>query len=257
MERLRPDAIYFYYEHEPTGPWWDVTLPLITPVKITAPRQVFGRPLNKVQHRADVLRLQRLVETGGIYLDSDIIALRGFDDLFDHQFVISEEGPGGAHGLSNAVLLAEPRSSFATRWLAAYHDFSDEYWTKHSIQLPKRLAAEHPSEVTVLQHTSFVWPLHYKDHLRWVFESNDPIDESAYTRHLWESIAWRRYLENITPGDVRYSDTNFAKWVTPLLNGLPDDYGKKARHQILMEKAHMLAGRIYGRFKRAISPAVQ
>jgi hypothetical protein len=252
FERLQPNVIFFYYEYEPQGPWWDATLPFITPIKIAAPRQVFGRPLRKVQHRADVLRLERLIETGGIYLDADIIVLRDFDDLLDNEFVISEEGPEASHGLSNAVLLAAPRSSFAKRWLAAYHDFSDEYWTKHSIQLPRQLAAEQPSDVKVLPYTSFVWPLHYPNHLKWIFESNEPIRPVAYTRHLWESIAWSRYLRNITPRDIRESDTNFGKWLAPLLTGLPDDYGKKSRHVLVAEKVRMLAGRIHGRFKRAV-----
>jgi hypothetical protein len=172
-ERIKPDAIFIYYEHLPSGPWWDITLPLITPVKVAAPTEVFGRPLSKVQHRADVLRLEKLIEHGGIYLDSDIVVLRDFDDLLDRRFVIAEEGPGGGHGLSNAVLLSEPGSSFARRWYNEYRSFTDEFWTQHSIQLPKRLASELANDVTVLPHTSFVWPLHYEDHLQWMLNQRD------------------------------------------------------------------------------------
>src|ERR1700691_1241250 len=68
VERINPEEVFFYYEHEPTGPWWALGRQLLTPVKITAPREIFGRPLEHVAHRADVVRLQKLIEFGGIYL---------------------------------------------------------------------------------------------------------------------------------------------------------------------------------------------
>ena len=253
-ERIKPDAIFFYFEHEPKGPWWDITLPFIQPVKVAAPRTIFGRPLRLVQHRADVLRLEKLIEHGGIYLDSDIVVLRDFNDLLENDFVISEEGPGGSHGLSNAVLLSSPGATFAKRWYNKYSTFSDKNWTEYSVQLPKLLATDHPAEVTVLPHTSFAWPLHYRDHLKWIFESDRPVHEPAYTRHFWESLSWSKYLENLTPGEVRRANTNFGKWVAPLLSGLPDDYSKKTRSKIFYEKAQAFRSRLKERFRLLFSP---
>jgi hypothetical protein len=249
-ERLRPEAIFLYYEFEPTGPWWDVTLPFITPVRVVAPRHIFGRALHQVQHRADVLRLEKLIEHGGIYLDADIVVLRDFEDLRSYDFVMAEEGIGGSHGLSNAVLLAVPNAPFTRRWYHEYHSFSDEHWTQHSVQLPKVLAKKHPSEITILPHTAFVWPLHYKDHLKWIFESDSSVDSTAYTRHLWESLSWGKYLENITPADVRRARTNFSAWAVPYLTDLPDNYGKKDQVAKLLEKTRALTGRLKKRFTR-------
>src|SRR5689334_1021510 len=79
VELIKPDQVLLYFEYEPSGPWWDLTRPLVNLVKVTAPREVFGRPVNKVAHRADVLRLQRLIESGGIYLDCDVLVQRSFD----------------------------------------------------------------------------------------------------------------------------------------------------------------------------------
>ena len=59
IARIRPEQVYFYYEYEPTGPWWALTHDLVTLVQITAPREIFGTPLAHVAHRSDVVRLCR------------------------------------------------------------------------------------------------------------------------------------------------------------------------------------------------------
>jgi mannosyltransferase OCH1-like enzyme len=48
-----------------------------------------GRPLYHVAHKADVVRLQALKETGGIYLDLDTISVKTIDRLLDHPFAMA------------------------------------------------------------------------------------------------------------------------------------------------------------------------
>ena len=69
----KPDNIFFYYKHKPYGEWWDRALDYITPVEIEPPTEIFGNPVNHFAHQADVIRLQLLIEEGGIYLDSDVL----------------------------------------------------------------------------------------------------------------------------------------------------------------------------------------
>src|SRR5690242_21674999 len=76
VERIRPDTTLLYFENEPEGPWWELTKTLVQPVKVTAPREVFGKPLIHPAHQADVMRLQKLLEHGGIYLDVDVLVHR-------------------------------------------------------------------------------------------------------------------------------------------------------------------------------------
>jgi Glycosyltransferase sugar-binding region containing DXD motif len=231
VERITPDQVFLYYEFEPSGPWWELSRELITPVRIEAPREIFGRPLAHVAHRSDVVRLQKLIEHGGIYLDADVLVQRGFDDLLNHQTVLGQEGIDAQMGLANAVILAEPHSQFLLRWLEEYRSFRwdvavRETWNEHSVKLPARLAHAHPSEITVLPHTAFYWPLWIKEHLDWIFASNKPIClGQAYANHLWENLAWERYLEDLTPRRVRSVDTNFNLWARPLIDGLPDSLG--------------------------------
>lgn len=260
---IKPDAIYFYYEFEPTGPWWDLTKPLVTPVKIEAPTTIFGRPLFHPAHKADIVRLEKLIELGGIYLDADVLVQRSFDDLLNHSTVLGQEGFGSISGMANAVILAEPHAPFLERWYAEYKSFRgkalDEYWNEHSVQLPARLAQEHPDEITVLPPTAFFWPLWSNAHIEWLFASADPIPPTdAYANHLWESKAWK-YLDHLTPGQVRSTETNFHRWARPYVEGLPDDLGAavawRGAYQRLKHGKRWLSGRLRGLRRGSPRPA--
>ena len=165
---LRPSPVILHHHHlPPPGLWWRRAQLLLELRRVPLPRTIFGRPLAAAAHRADVLRLQLLIEQGGIYLDLDVVVLRPLAPLLrgGKAFVIGREGHsahGGYHGLCNAVLLARPNASFARRWLEEYRDFGDpsrgDPWSEHSVQRPITLAAAHPDEVRVLPYTAFFWP---------------------------------------------------------------------------------------------------
>jgi hypothetical protein len=226
IAHIKPDQVLFYYEYEPTGPWWALTRGLVTLCPLKAPSEIFGHPLAHVAHRSDVVRLQKLIEHGGIYLDADVLVQRDFDDLLEHSAVLGRET---GVGMANAVILAEPNAPFLVRWLDNYRTFRskgrDEYWNEHSVELPAKLAQEHPDEITVLSDKAFFWPLWKPDHIEWIFNSTRPIPlDETYANHLWEAAAWP-YVEHLTPGQVSAQDTNFHRWARPYLEGLPADYG--------------------------------
>src|SRR5580698_8447412 len=102
VERIKPDVTYFYCQYEPSGPWWELSRPLVMVVPIKAPREIFGRPLRHVAHQSDVVRLQKLIEHGGIYLDADVLVHQSFDDLLGHSAVLGQEGEGAQAGMANA-----------------------------------------------------------------------------------------------------------------------------------------------------------
>lgn len=229
IERLKPDQVNFYYEYEPSGPWWELSRKFVTPIQIEAPHAIHGRPLMHVAHRADIVRLQKLVEFGGIYLDADVLVQRSFDDLLGASTVLGREGIEDNTRMANAVILAEPNAPFLVRWLDQYHSFRstgrDEYWNEHSVKLPAQLAQEFPDEIHVLPPTAFFWPLWTPEHIKWIFDSTEPIAlEGVYANHLWESEAWS-YIKQATAGSIRSRDTNFSRWAGPFLEGVPDDYG--------------------------------
>src|SRR5260370_23403980 len=111
VERIKPDEASLYFDHEPSGPWWELAKSLLRPVRVTAPREIYGRPLAHAAHRADVVRLQQLLKHGGIYLDADVLVNRDFAPLLQASCVLGTEGADNS-GLCNAVILAEADAPF-------------------------------------------------------------------------------------------------------------------------------------------------
>jgi hypothetical protein len=231
IELIRPTDVFFYCEHEPTGPWWELSRAIVSIERIKAPREIFGNPLLNAAHRADVVRLEKLLSRGGIYLDADVFVHGAFDSLLGHATVLGKQVVDDTViGLCNAVILAEPQAPFLKRWHSEYRSFRskgyDTYWDEHSVRVPYQLSKQFPDELTVLPHFAFFWPTIKAEDLALIFDSVVPIDlEKTYATHLWESLAWERYLEHLTPGQVRMVETNFHSWARPLIVSLPDAYG--------------------------------
>jgi hypothetical protein len=266
VERIKPRDVYFYCEDEPTGPWWDLTRKLVDVQRIEAPREIFGNPLAHPAHQADVVRLEKLINRGGIYLDVDVLVHRSFDELLANVTVLGKQVLDGAEfGICNAVILSEAQAPFLEKWYSEYRFFrsrgQDQFWDEHSVQVPLRLFREFPQEVTALPHFAFFWPTFKAEDIRLIFGSTTEIDLSrAYANHLWESIGWEDYLECLTPARVRSVDSNFHRWVRPFVASLPGDYGAPSFSQRVRMSARALKKKVRSftpswaiRLKRQIS----
>ena len=230
VERIKPDKAFLYYEFEPSGPWWELTRKILEPVRIRAPRRIFGNPVAHVAHRTDIVRLEMLTRNGGIYLDADVLIHESFDHLLDNSVVLGEEGVNGANGLANAVILAEPGAPFLKKWYDEFRTFRskgrDIYWGEHAVRVPFLLSKKYPSELTILPHDAFYWPLWTYDGLHRIYGAEPSADERSHlANHLWESAAWDDFLKHLTPRRVRNIDSNFHRWVRPLVSDLPDSFG--------------------------------
>lgn len=235
VELNKPVAAYFHYQYEPQGEWWEKAKPLLTLNKIIAPDSFMGRPLYHVAHKADVVRLQALKETGGIYLDLDTISVKPLTELLNHSFAIGQElkpaytpknwrqrikyklgwikyNPNGTTGLCNAVLLSEKNSDFVNLWLDEYKSFRsqgrDKYWNEHSLLVPQKLAEKYPQHITQLGPYAFHYPLYNVGGLKSMFEEANEFPE-AYLHHLWESFAWERYMSKLTEESIRKEETTY------------------------------------------------
>jgi len=237
VELNQPTAAYFHYQYEPTGEWWERAKPFLTLNKITAPDSIMGNKLYHVAHKADVVRLNVLKETGGIYMDLDTISVRPLTDLLGHSFAIGQElkpvyvpknwrqrikyqlkksfgnlKANATTGLCNAVLLSEKDSAFVNLWLKEYKNFRstgrDKYWNEHSVQVPLRLAEQYPQYITKLSPYAFHYPLYDAAGLRAMFAEVTTFPE-AYLHHLWESFAWDQYMSKLTANDILHKDTTY------------------------------------------------
>jgi hypothetical protein len=233
----KPQAVFFHYEFEPTGEWWEKARPLLTLDKIKAPESFMGRPLFHVAHKADVVRLQALKEAGGVYLDLDTICVKPLHGLFNHSFLIAQElrpeyipknrrqeikyalkiffkgvEKVKVNGLCNAALLAEKNSAFVNLWLDTYSSFRsrgrDNYWNEHSVLIPIKLAKDHPDKVEILGPYAFHYPLYNAPGLQSMFEKVTDFPE-AYLHHLWESFSWEKYLSRLNVKEIFEKDTTY------------------------------------------------
>ena len=152
----KPDKLYLYYTDEETdNRWWNIAKEYATLVKINPLTEFQGVKLDYPQYQADVIRLQKLVELGGIYLDTDILTLKSFDPLRHHSCVMGGEGYNGhVEGLntndldkigsiSNAVIMAEPNHRFTKKWLELLPSkFKHSIWAYHAVVLPLEMVKE-------------------------------------------------------------------------------------------------------------------
>ena len=213
--------IRFYCKYEPQGLFWDVAKRYVELVQVEPPHAIHGNRLHHVAHQADVLRLQYLIEQGGIYLDLDTITVRSFDDLLAHQVVMGVQGRGDrVFGLCNAVMMAAPNAPFMVRWLGTYSSFRskgrDDHWDEHSVRIPMQLARAHPQELTVLDRGAFFHPSAEKQGLLDLFVE-DLRFPSAYCHHLWEGMAWS-LIRNIDERNVGLIDTSYNRMARRFLD---------------------------------------
>jgi hypothetical protein len=215
------NQIYLWVDKKPEGEWWEKTKPLIELIQIEPPKEIFEVDITQEAHKSDVLRLQILLEHGGIYVDTDTIFVKSFESLLNNKFVLGHQNVNGCEGLCPAVILSEPNSTFGQHWLAGFKDSfkggppGSETWCTHSVQYPLWLSKQIPNEITILDHEAFFWPLYHQSHIEMIFEQNHNFP-NAYSHHLWESSG-KKYLENLTEEDILNSNTTFTNLVKNLL----------------------------------------
>jgi len=203
----RPERMYFYYHHEPWGRYWELAKDFLTPVHV--PLEPFVEAFHyhdaevaryRYAHHADFVRLERLLERGGVYADIDTIFVNPFPErLWDHPFVLGREGDvvpreGGTPqpSLCNALIMAEPNAEFGRRWIAEMRQGFDGSWSGHSTLLPERLRQRHPGLIHVEPQRTFYKHAWTRDGIAALLEGLDLDLEGVVSIHLWSHLWWSR-----------------------------------------------------------------
>jgi hypothetical protein len=238
---LEPDEIYLHYKHLPWGPWWERVAPHLRlhEVDLVADVSAADYSLGAVPasyryaHHADFVRLDALIEHGGVYSDIDTVFVRPFrPDLFERPFVIGAEPPvhdertGETRpSLCNALLMAEPGSTFARTWRERMADALDGTWSNHSGFLSRALSEEMPDAVHVEPASTFFPFPSTPLGLSQLFEERHPVPPTALSIHLWAHLWWERGRRDFspahegwcTPSAIRRARTSFADLARPYL----------------------------------------
>lgn len=173
-------------------------------------------------HVSDVMRLDILQRDGGIYFDTDIIALRPFDGLLHSpkDTILGNEGRD-RFGLCNGIILGRKGAAFMDRWKASYSSFEVAEWNTHSVILPKKWSLTFPDEICTLTPSAFFWPswdsIQYMHELltdtqarkfeKTLASHNGSMYPHQLAYHAWHQVAPQ--LDDLTPEIVMTRNTRF------------------------------------------------
>ena len=106
-------------------------------------------------------------EYGGIYLDTDEIVLKSFDEFRNYSITLCSEIIG--NNLANGIIVAVRNTTFVHMWLEQYKNYSRYQWAHHSTIVPYELSITHPDIIHVV-HKLFVDPIYTQ--VQMIFENN-------------------------------------------------------------------------------------
>jgi len=198
--------IVIYNKVEPSGnSYWNhlKTFSCVNIEKIEPPTTFDGFDLKHFQYKADVVRIEKLYEQGGIYLDIDMLIFKNFEEIFEtgHDFYISRENADG-EGLINAFIASKPKNEFLKIWLDSFKTgLRMNVWAYHIRDSNAILLKENPHyylkyNVCILNAQEFF-------SIGWsnteAFASlNDatPRCDGVYGQHLFETILHHNLMAN-------------------------------------------------------------
>lgn len=139
--------------------------------------------LKKYAFVSDVCRLQALYQEGGIYLDTDMMVVRKFDDLLGHQFFIGKE----RKDLISAGIIGSEKNNPLIQTLL--HKYANLQFVYHKpIDIPTFLTENLPSHQDITVYSSeYFYPLPYKMRGR---DYISFITEQTFAVHLWNH-SWK------------------------------------------------------------------
>ena len=238
---VKPEAIYLHYHHLPFGVFWDVIRPHLKLLRVGLAPEVRAAKYNprlvprhyRYAHHADFVRLDALIEHGGIYADTDMIFLRPLpDELFENSFVIGREQdfPDEISGemrpsLCNALLMSRPGAEFARVWRQRMAAALNGTWSNHSGFLAYALSQELADAVHLESVRSF-FPVPCTPEGISTLLEDGPVDtRDSYAVHLWAHVWWeanrtdfsQRHAGELSLARLRASSSPLSRMVRPFL----------------------------------------
>lgn len=190
------------------NPNWYMVKDLFEVRPVEMPAEIDGVPLEHIQYKADVLRLQILQKLGGIYLDTDSMLLRPLAPLVGPEMVLAQESP---YSLAMSPIICQRNAEFIKVWLERIPKALEVgTWAYHAVNLPVEIARECPCDVRP-QHEFFPFDLLHNylfDHGR-ADEHTKRLGD-PYALHVYETY-WAGYLGEVDEGYMRTRDTLFAR----------------------------------------------
>lgn len=168
------------------------------------------------QYASDVMRLQILLDYGGIYMDTDIINLRQFTPPDENTLTFCWETPK-CESICNAIMFAPKGNQFIKSWLDRMPAaMSHPTWAYGGVVVPYEMANDPSFDPyhSAISSNAFC-PLDLSKN--WMFdpalkaEAKERVG-SSYAVHVFETY-WRDIIKDITPEWIRQNDCLFSELV--------------------------------------------
>lgn len=219
----KPIKIYVYVDEEPNTKWWNAIKRYIEVEKIVRPEVFRGVKVEYPQYMADILRLEILMERGGVYLDLDTIVLKDMSQLLENRATVfsnlDDKEPNNLSKIktiSNGFLAFQRNDPFLKEWYYQIHKYvgNREDWGKGGVVLGKDIFMKNMEKYEYIQIKDFnlfcpfdwessidAFNIHIKD---------DNLYSEAYSIHLWQTMLNDELVKHI---DEDFFD-RYNNWFT-------------------------------------------
>lgn len=209
---VQPCAILVHGDILPSGSYWNhirAIYPNIIHVKRSPPTVIFGQKRVFPAHSSDIMRIQAMIEYGGIYIDTDTMFVKPIDYLRSFPCTMSAQS---SNVTSSAFISSEKNSTFVNEWLNGYKKhYLSYHYTYNAMTFPFRLAKRIPQHINVLKGTmSRPWnqtgTIVYKTNYKW---------DSIYGIHLFD----RTFKSKMDEEEVKIFNSTVGSIVRHILFG--------------------------------------
>ena len=203
-------------------------IPNIEIIKTQRIKSFDGFPINHVQYEADILRMEIMYNEGGIYMDTDILVVRNFDEIFNSgkAFYLSTESAHDTN-LINSFLAAKPHNEFIKIWLDKFRSgLRMDNWGYHIRDSNKQILEKNPHYM--LKYQIEIMDGYYFFPFKWaqrdIYNGEKEngfikLPEKTYGVHLFDTI-WREQLKQ-NKFLKSYYDIDFSNHEFKELNIIP------------------------------------
>jgi hypothetical protein len=216
VRKHMPDyKIIIYNDVEPDNNiYWEKIKEFVTIEKTNPPKFFDDFPLKYIQYSADVVRMEKIYEHGGIYLDLDLLVIKNFENVINtgKDFYISEENSKENNLLINCFLASKPKNKFILKWLNTFKTgLRMNNWAYHIRNSNKLLLDENKHylikyNIKILNSETFL-PFKWEEREKFV-NIKQNLTENIHGIHLFETILHNDLINNTYIDEIVSEEEN-------------------------------------------------